>query len=121
MIDDIITQLNSKTLSKEDRLRLMTAIIDKLNYIPIKDVIEFTPDGTVIVKGMKLDIDQAKVLKSGLDALQNNFAEKIIEEQLLFNAFKVGIHQSVAIEELMLMKAIIWLIQERAKLLTMLT
>jgi len=121
MIDELITTLKDEKLSHQDRLKLQTAIIDKISYIPIADVLEFAPDGTVIVRGRTLDIDQARVLKSGLDALQNNFAEKLISEQLLFNAIKLGVHKSTSLEELMLSKAIIWVLQERSKLLTLLT
>ena len=121
MIDDIIKTLNSNDLKPEDRVRLMTVIIDKLNYYPISSILEFDNLGAVYVNGKKLEMNQAMLLKNGLDALQNNFADKLVDDQLTYEAIKLGIHNGINTDAIMFSKAVLWVIQERRKLLAQLT
>lgn len=121
MIDDIIKALNNTELSSDNRVRLMTAIIEKLNYYPISDILVVDNLGSAYVKGKKLDMEQAVILKNGLDALQNNFADKLVDDQMTYEAIKLGIHNGNSTEAIMFSKAALWVIQERRKLLEQLT
>ncbi len=106
-----IKQLKKSNLSIEDRTALTTALLDKLNALPIGDIIYFTQNG-LMIDGKELDAEQTNAFKETCSALKDNFARKVIHEQIRHKATEAGIHKSQSIEELMFYKAAIWCLNE---------
>lgn len=121
MLSKIICRiLKWKKLKGEDKTRIITALLDNIDALPIRDAITFDADGTIIIRGKKLEIEQIQNLKTGVSVLKDNFARKLIEEQLLYECSKLGLHQGLTPEQIQFSKACIWCLQQQNKFLTML-
>lgn len=112
-----ITERMTKTLARtdlpvEDRTALLTAILGKLNALPIGDIVATSSDGAVMINGKNLDREQIIGFKEGIAALKDNFARKVIHEQVRFKAIEMGIFKSVSTETLMFSKAALWCMNE---------
>ncbi len=55
--------------------------------------------------------------KEACSSLKENFARKVINEQLKYKATEIGVHKSTTLDELYFAKAIIWVINEENILL----
>lgn len=113
---NIIKQLKKANLSTEDRIALTTALLDKLVVLPIGDMIVFTENG-ISINGKELDLEQSMSFREGCVSLKENFARKVLNEQIRFKAIEMGVHKSQTIDELMFSKAAIWVINEEEILL----
>lgn len=99
-------------------MELTTSILEKLNALPIRDIMTFDADGTILARGQKLATGEAMALKQGADALKSNFARKIINEQRIYEAIKIGVYNGINTEQILFAKAALWVIQEEDKLLS---
>ncbi len=95
----------------QDRSALMTCLLDKLGIFPIGDIIIRTQAG-VFANGKELDQEQLINLAESCQTLKDNFARRLINEQLRYKATEMGIHKSTTIDELLFAKAVIWFINE---------
>jgi len=118
--DKVIKQLKKSNLTTEDRSALVSALLDKLGAFPIGDVIDVNEKG-LTVNGVDLDQDQQYAFKEACAGLKDNYARKILNEQLRYKATVTGIHKSNTIDELLFAKAVIWLINEEEILLARLS
>lgn len=109
--EKLIKQLKKAGLSLEDRTALVTALLDKLGAFPIGDMIITTPTG-ISINGRDLNPEQYIHFREQVVALKDNFARKMINEQLRYKATVIGVHESNTIDELLFAKAIIWFINE---------
>ena len=119
-IEKIIKQLRKSSLSQEDRTALWGAVLDKLGAIPLSNTIVVSPMG-VMVNGKDLGPDQVAYFNQTASALKENFARKLIAEQLKYLAISTGIHNSKSVDELMFSKACLWVVLEEEKLINSLT
>ena len=117
----IIKILKWKKLKGEDKTRIISALLENIDALPIRDAIKFDLEGTLIIRGRKLEIEQAQNLKQSVDVLKDNQARKIIQEQLLYEANKLGLHQGLTPEMIMFAKACVWAIQNEELLLNKLS
>jgi hypothetical protein len=111
IVEKTIKQLSKATLSVEDRVALTNALLNKLGAFPVGDMIIKT-ENSVNINGKDLDLDQYLNFKEACVALKENFARRVINEQLKYKATKMGIHESTTIETLLFAKAVIWFINE---------
>lgn len=100
----------------EDRTVLTTALLDKLQALPISSVIYFTPNG-VTINGKELDNDQILNFKESCIALKDNFARKIINEQIKYLAINIGIHNALSLDTIFFAKSALWNLQQQDELL----
>ncbi len=107
----IIKQLRKSDLTLEDRVALTTCLLDKLNAVPIGDIIMFTENG-LMINGKMLDMEQTISFREASVALKENFARKVIHEQVRYKAIDLGINKAQSIDTLMFSKACIWVINE---------
>lgn len=105
----------------DDKTRIITALLENIDALPIRDAITFDADGTILIRGKKLEIEQIQNLKTGVVILKDNFARKLIEEQLLYECSKMGLHQGLTPEQIQFSKAAIWVLQQYNKFLEMLS
>jgi hypothetical protein len=122
MLSQIICKiLKWKKLKGEDKTRIITALLDNIDALPIRDAITFDADGTILIRGKKLEIEQIQNLKTGVAVLKDNFARKLIQEQLLYEANKIGLHQGLTPEMIQFSKAVVWVLENEEKLINTLS
>ncbi len=114
--DKVIKQLKKSSLTLEDRTALVTALLDKLGAFPIGEMVNFTETG-IAINGRDLDQEQYINFREACVLLKENFARRVINEQLKYKAMEMGIHKSTTSEELYFSKAVIWFINEENILL----
>ncbi len=107
----LIAQLNKADLSIEDKTALITALIGRLNAFPIGEMIHFTPNG-LMINGKELDAESMLSFREACAALKDNYARKVIHEQVKYKAIERGIHKAQTLDELMFSKAAIWVVNE---------
>ncbi len=112
----LITQLKKADLSLEDRTALTTALLKKLNALPLHSTIILTQQG-IMLNGKMLDTEQTINFKESCRQLQDNFAYKVIHEQTRYLAIKLGINIAVSLDTLMFAKAAIWILEQKDELL----
>jgi hypothetical protein len=114
--DKVIKQLRKASLSMADRVALTNVLLDKLGAFPIGDIVRFT-ENHIEINGRNLDTEQYLAFKEAASAMKENFARRVINEQLKYKATEMGIHKAVSLDELFFSKAIIWFINEENILL----
>lgn len=114
IIKILLKLLNAKG---ENKTFIISELLDKVDIIPIKSIVDFSPEG-VKINGRILDFEQAQLLKDSTKSLKDNYARRVINEQLTYNAIQMGVHQGLNPEMIMFSKSILWLIQEENKLIS---
>jgi hypothetical protein len=109
--------LRSKRLSADDKTECVTALLDNLQAIPIRNMVTFNQQGTIEIGGRTLEPEQAKAFAESARAMLDSFARKIIREQVTFDAVQMGVHQGLTPEMIVFAKAALWVMQEEQKLL----
>lgn len=107
----LITQLKKADLTLEDRVALTTCLLDKLNALPIGDMVHFTETG-LMINGRELDQDQAINFREACVVLQDNYARKVINEQIRYKAIDLGINKALSVDTVMFSKAALWVVNE---------
>ena len=102
--EKIIKEFKRAKISKEDKLALLTAILEKINALPLRQTI--LAEGTSIkLNGKALSKEQIINLKTNVMALKDNPAHQLFKDQLTYLALNLGIVKSVGIDELFFCKA----------------
>jgi len=109
--EKLIKQLSKSNLSTEDRIALTGAITKNLNAFPISNILEITSEG-LKVQGKKLDVEQVIHFREACVILKDNFARKVIHEQVRYKAIDMGISKAVSVDTLMFAKASLWVLNE---------
>jgi hypothetical protein len=117
----LVWVLRQKRFSTQDKAYILTALLSNIQALPIKDIISYDLQGTILVNGKPLTLEQAIALKESAVALADNSAYKLIKDQVAWEAIKMGIHRSVSTDQLILAKASLWVAQEEAKLINSLS
>ena len=113
----IVKILHWKNLKGEDKALIVTALLENIDALPLRDAIKFDADGTLLVRGRKLELEQAQALKGATEALKTNYARQLIQEQLLYEANKIALHQGLTPEMIQFAKAVVWNLQNEELLL----
>jgi len=109
--ENLIKQLKKANLSTEDRTALITALLVKLNAPPIGEMIHFTQNG-LMINGKMLDTDGTISFTKACTALKDNYARKVIHEQVRYKAIDLGIDKGTTIDTIMFSKAALWVLNE---------
>ncbi len=111
-----------KTKKNQEQTSLIfNFLIADANLFYLKDIISYNINGTIKVKDRELNIEQAVALRESIVSLQNNWAYKIIKEQISYEAIKIGINKSFDMNGVLFAKAIIWINQQEEELIKNLT
>jgi len=108
--------LKSKRLDGESRILLLNALLNNLSVLPMKDVITFAPDGTLLVKGKTLTIEQAVQIRESAVSLKKNPTYSLLKEQMAYEAIKMGVHKSTTLDMLAFSKAALWINEQETKI-----
>jgi len=109
--ENVIKVLKKSNLPTEDRIALITALLDKLVVLPIGEMVILTQN-SISINGKDLDQEQAINFREACTALKDNYARRIINEQIRYQAIDLGINKAQSIDTLMFSKAAIWLMNE---------
>lgn len=113
----VIWALGTTKISGEDKAIITTALLRNIDALPIRDAITYDLEGTLMIRGKKLDLDQAQSFKQGVAVLKDNFARKLIQEQLLYECSKIGLHQGLTPEMIQFAKSCVWVLQNEEQLI----
>lgn len=114
--EKIIKQFKKANLSIEDRVALTTALLYKLQSLPLESTFIIDSKG-ISVNGKVLEPEQVINFTESCAALKDNFARKVIHEQIRYLAVNMGIHNSLSIDTLMFAKAALWCLSQEEDLL----
>lgn len=98
--------LERKKISLENKSFLIRAILGKLDALPLHGIIEYD-NGSLVVRGKQIDIDDFRILKDSARALKDNRLYGLIQDQILFEAMTLGIN-STNFEQGYFSKAAVW-------------
>jgi len=112
----IIWALKTSKIKGEDKALVITALLSNIDALPIRDAITFDDEGTILIRGKKLDIEQIQLLKQGASLIKDNYTRKVIEEQMLSEANLIAL-KGVNTEQLIFAKAAIWVMMRCNELL----
>lgn len=106
----VIWSLKTTKIQGEDKTKLINALLENMDALPIKDAVSIE-NGQVLLRGKPIDsIETAQSLKQGASAMRQNFTRKIVQEQILFECSKIGLHLGKTPEDIMFAKAAIWVL-----------
>ncbi len=105
-----IKYLERKDLSREEHLSLLGITNKKLNAFPIDNVIILTQDGAILANGHKLSMEEVIKFRQGISSLRDNWAFRLLGDQIFYEAIKWGIHTGDTTDKLMFSKSSIWFI-----------
>jgi hypothetical protein len=115
--EKIIKQLKKSNLSLEDRTALVTVLLSELHTLPLDNTF-IVEQGQVTINGKDLDVDQVIVFRDSCLALKDNFAFKVIKDQIRYLAMNLGIYKSRNMDELFFYKTALWNLQQIDELLS---
>lgn len=106
----IIWALKTTKIQGNDKTKLINALLANMDALPIRDTISIE-NGQILLRGKPIDsIETAQSLKQGASAMRQNFTRKIVQEQILFECSKIGLHLGKTPEDIMFAKAAIWVL-----------
>ena len=115
-VENIIKQLRKENLSMEDRNALTTVLLDRLHSLPLSSTFVINSEG-ITINGRKLDTEQAINFTESCNALKDNYARKILNEQIRYLAINLGIHNCLSLDTMFFAKAALWNMQQMEELI----
>lgn len=109
--------LDANDLSPKDHTRLLGILNKNMGLFPIADVIVLRQDGATCVNGRELDMDELIKFRQGISAIRDNWAFKLIMDQVLFEAVKHGVHYGDTPEKIMFSKSATYFCSKFAEVL----
>lgn len=95
-------------LNIQQRTKLVGAILDTNNAVPLKDIIVFHADGNLYIKGERVDHEKAVKLREGALMALDNYTRTIVLEQVASVAGKRGVAEGDTPEKLYFYRAALW-------------
>ena len=115
-----VALLKRSTLPLEDRTLLIGMIIENIGAAPLSAMVTQNDVGALMIGGREITVDQAVKIREGARTLLDNVVERLVNEQVKYQAFTFGISSSTSLEHLYFAKAALWWGQEREKILQLL-
>ncbi len=112
----VIAKLKRANLSLEDRTALITVLLSKLHTLPLDNTF-IIEQNSVIVNGKPLAPEQLIVFRDSCISLRDNFAFRVMSEQIRYLATNLGVYKSVSQDELFFYKAALYNLQQFDELL----
>lgn len=111
----LATKLLQLPLTMQQRTKLVGAMLDGLNAVPIQDVIE-VKEGRMYVEGKPIDYEKSVILRDAARAMRGNQARELVRDQIAAEAGKRGIVQGDTPEKLYFYRAALWSMQAEQEL-----
>ena len=113
----IVWAMRNTRFSLEDRTKCVTALLDKLNFVPYKDIIERDDVGKTVINGRVLDLEMARQIRESAKALLDNQCRKIVKDQVAFKAVNIGVHNGDTPDKIIWSRVALWIYQQEEELL----
>lgn len=91
-----------------------------MSALPISDIITLNKDGSWTIQGRPADPEQIRVLRESARAELDNFAGKLVDQQVEYAAVVTGVHKAEDEKAMIFSRAAIWFSQNRRALLQLL-
>ncbi len=114
--EKLVRALKKGSLPLEDRLVLTNILMDKIGVLPLEGSIVTSPQG-IQVNGKLLDGEQTANFKLSCIALVDNFARKVVRDQVRYLAIAEGIHKGLSPEQILFSKTALWNMQQEDKVI----
>lgn len=95
-------------LSLRARTKLIGAILERVEAVPLRDIITRAEDGSLRIEGRPVEYDQAVSLRESAIAMLNNQARRYVQAQVLSVAGHRGVVEGDTPEKLYFYRAAIW-------------
>lgn len=112
--------LLKQNLSLKDRATLLNAIHEKLATLPLRRIIQISDDGSLIIRGKKLEHEEERLIRNSAQALKHNRAFGLIQDEVLYTAHSFGVNDTTIFEQIYASKMAVWWGQEEHKYLKIL-
>ena len=96
-----------KELPLKEKVKLLNAILDRLQALPLSSIISVSETGSLVINGKEIDYEEMGLLKESAKALKDNRVYGIIQDQVLFESMNGSI-ASTNLEQLYFFKASVW-------------
>lgn len=113
----LVKFLLNKELSYEQRNFLTNIILDNLDALPIRGIIETNDDGDIVINGSSLDLEKTIQICDAARIAQSSPILKLIRDQVTYTAIVNGINKAVTPENMNFYKAAVWFGQEEEKII----
>lgn len=113
----VVWLLRHKQLLGESRSRVMDALLTNFNAVKIRDVIDRNEVGNLVINGRELSNEETNYFIQSCIAYRDSNARKVLRDQAVYEATKMGIHNGLTPETIQFAKAVLWWYQEQERLL----
>lgn len=100
--------LLKQPLTLQQRTRLVGAILESNNAVPLTDVISVGQDGTMVIENKRIDLEKAIQIRESARGVLENEARKYVQNQVASIAGKRGIAEGDTPEKLYFYRAALW-------------
>lgn len=100
--------LLKQPLTLQQRTRLVGAILESNNAVPLSDVITLDQDGTMVIENKRIDLEKAIQIRESARGVLENEARKYVQNQVAAIAGKRGIAEGDTPEKLYFYRAALW-------------
>lgn len=100
--------LLKQPLTLQQRTRLVGAILESNNAVPLSDVITVGQDGTMVIENRRIDLEKAIQIRESARAVLENEARKYVQNQVASIAGKRGVAEGDTPEKLYFYRAALW-------------
>jgi hypothetical protein len=106
---DLIRQaLQDEKMDLEKRYLLTGTILEKLEALPLRDIIKRNEGGKLLVNGRSLDYDVSRKLRNDAQLVLDSKVFEFVYEQVTHEAIKLGTLSGKSLDELYFYRAGIW-------------
>ena len=116
----LISILLNKKLSLEQRNFLTNVILDNLDALPIRGIIDTNDAGEILINGSSLDYEKAMQIRESAKLADDNSVLKLVREQVTYTAIVNGINKATTLENMNFYKAAVWFGQEEDRIIKIL-
>lgn len=126
MLSKLITTLclkllKSAKITADDKARIINAFLSKIHTLPTRDVFSFDEMGGLKIRNKPLTVEQVLLLKDSAMTLRDSYARNLINEQMTYEAIKMGVYQGMNSDMILFSKAWLYTIEQENKLIAQIT
>lgn len=90
------------------RTKLIAAVLESNNAVPLNKIIELTPDGIMLVNGKPVEYEHMINIRDGARAMLNNPARIVVRDEVAAIAGTRGVVEGDTPEKLYFYRAALW-------------
>lgn len=109
--------LKHATLSPQEKAVVLSAALDSIGALPIRDMISTNESGRLIVNGKPVTVEMVRNLQESARAGLDNIAIRFIRDQIAFMAINIGVHNGDSLDKVMFARTALWNGQQEKLLL----